>query len=80
MFIVFWDTGSHIYSRTRIKTRTRLLYSDTNLNGIRIAAVGSDRYFILEIKHTRFITWLSQLMAAGEERENPGNYIYSPHG
>ena len=42
MFIVFWETGSIFSSRTRIKTRTRLLYSDTNLNRIRIAAVGSD--------------------------------------
>lgn len=31
------------------------------------------RVQILKIKHTRFITWLSQLMAAGEERENPGD-------
>ena len=79
MFIVFWDTGSHI------------LQSDPNKNSDSTALFGHELkwdpncssrvpYFILEIKHTRFITWLSQLMAAGEERENPGNYIYSPHG
>ena len=34
--------GPIFSSRTRIITRTRLLYSDTNLNRIRIAAVGSD--------------------------------------
>ena len=36
--------GPIFSSRTRIITRTRLLYSDTNLNRIRIAAVGSDLF------------------------------------
>ena len=36
--------GPIFSSRTRIITRTRLLYSGTNLNRIRIAAVGSDLF------------------------------------
>ena len=42
--------GPIFSSRTRIITRTRLLKSDTNLNRIRIAAVGSDLFQVLDLK------------------------------
>ena len=44
MFIVFWDTGSQIFQSDPNNNSDSTAYSDTNLNGIRIAAVGSDLF------------------------------------
>ena len=44
MFIVFFDTGSHIFQSDPNNNSDSTAYSDTNLNRIRIAAVGSDLF------------------------------------
>ena len=58
--------GPIFSTRTRIKTRTRLLYSDTNLNRIRMAAVRSDLSQVgSQRKRARFKVIGSELFWSG---------------
>ena len=50
MFIVFWDTESHIFQSDPNNNSDSTAYSDMNLNRIRIAAVGSDLFQVLDLK------------------------------
>ena len=59
MFIVFWDTGSHIFQSDSTA------YSDINLNRIRIAVVGSDLFQVGSQRKARFKVIGSELFLSG---------------
>ena len=66
MFIVFWDTGSHIFQSDPNNNSDSTAYSDMNLNRIRIAAVGSDLFQVgSQRNRARFKVIGSELFSSG---------------
>ena len=66
MFIVFWDTGSHIFQSDPNNNSDSTAYSDMNLNRIRIAAVGSDLFQVgSQRNRARFKVIGSELFLSG---------------